>query len=171
MTGDVYCVGIDPGSSAGLSVFWNSTQILVTQGEPDIVLGTLSSCLSTLDRSACVFVGVERYVTGGSGTRRTHQPEAQNMIGRVAQLLVAYPSIVFELQSPTDAHRVLTAAQLRAMGLWCTGRQLKLPDADDANMATRHALLCMLRHSPRTFRALLTEARVPQRLADSDNVC
>jgi hypothetical protein len=138
-----YCIGIDPGPEMGISVFHDLTQLYVGQGAADDILHFLCEILRNISPDAVVHIGIGQYPTDAVGSH-------------IAQACSRRSGAHLHGQAPTDAGRVMPTSRLRELGLWCSGDNLGLPDADGANMATSHALLCMLDHCPHTFCALTT---------------
>lgn len=86
----------------------------------------------------------------GRGRPMTSQPDAQMIIGKVQVMCELYGRVC-HMQSPSDAMALGTNAQLRAVGMQTTPQHVMQPDANDANMAIRHALLTLSRYSATTF--------------------
>jgi hypothetical protein len=144
-------IGVDPGASAGLAVIVEDALELVMQGTPKEVLQALQARLNQ-HRQDDVIVACERFIQlpSGRGRPMTHQPEAQMMVGRVEELCALYGRKVL-MQAPVDAHAIGSNALLQKVGMWTTPAHVMQPDAKDANMAVRHALLALARYHATTF--------------------
>lgn len=165
---DVMIIGVDPGLSAGVAVLVNGHLAYTFQGPPDLAVDRIETTLkSSVDYPDCpVVIACEMYTQTGRGAM-THQPEAQQMIGVLARLAGRYGAKI-ELQAPADARRMAPDALLKHLGLWVTPKDLppyrtpdgpvRPPDADDARMAMRHAVLHLARRYNTVYDRLLRNA-------------
>jgi hypothetical protein len=152
----VYYIGIDPGKSVGLAVFHGIEMFKVTQATADVVLKELSEVLSSREPiDSYAYIGCERFVSLPRKGYHTNQPDTQTVIGQVTQLVSSHDNLEFSLQSPTDARHLMSAKRMRELRLWITPKQVGQRDANDANMAVRHAMLAMMLHNRNDFKALL----------------
>lgn len=163
-TRTTYAVGVDPGTSTGLTVLrGDGFKMHVQQGTPSQVLDDLALRFPFLvDLDADVLVGCERYVDPGGGApgqRRTAQPTAQQTIGIVAQL-ARFHGWAFRLQAPADVKALVPNSLLRDLDLWTTARDVEQRDANDANDSCRHALATLAFHRASLFDRLLTRTGV-----------
>lgn len=148
-----YVIGIDPGDSTGLALFVDGTFVIAQQGTPAQELTTLEALLSKGCRQPNrTTVAVERFTPGRRAL--THQPVAQQVIGAVERAAEIYGARVVQ-QGAADAHGLITREQLIKLGMWQTGTTINQPDANDANMAVRHALLTLAREHATQFEKLL----------------
>jgi hypothetical protein len=60
----------------------------------------------------------------------------------------------FELQDPAPAKAIASNTFLHRTGLWLTAKDVGALDADDANDATRHAVLALATHHATVFETL-----------------
>lgn len=142
-------IGVDPGASCGLAVIMDGVLELAWQGPPREMLQTLQARLEQ-HRGDDVSVACERFIQARGPGAMTHQPDAQMIVGRVEELCHMYGRVV-HMHAPVDAHAVGNSAQLKKIGMWTTPEHVMQPDANDANMAIRHALLLMMRYHAKTF--------------------
>lgn len=146
-----FAIGIDPGDSTGLAVIrGDGVRLHHEQGSPSILDDFILRFPFLLYPGQDVLVGCERFVITSETARHTAQPTALEVIGVVKQLcrLNDWP---LHLQQPANAKRLVTNDLLRKLGLWLTGRDVGRPDANDANDATRHALLVLAHHRASLF--------------------
>lgn len=152
----VWTFGIDPGKSCGLAVFRDDQRVKLAQGSLGQVLPMLEDQLRvTTDDQR--LVAVERFVELGRRGHRTAQPMVQQAIGAV-QILARLHDAQIVLQAPADAKRFAPNDQLRRLDLYAIGHDVGHPDADDANDATRHALLALATRHATLYERLLTAA-------------
>lgn len=149
----IYVIGIDPGDSCGFALFVDGRYVFAVQFPPDTMYQYLEI---TLQKAALndgkAEIGIERFVTNRMHT--THQPTAQQVIGAVSVLAKRYGADVTE-QGAADARGIVHPDEMRARGMWQTGKEIGRPDANDANMAIRHALLLIARKHATWFEALM----------------
>lgn len=162
MTDDrpVLTVGVDPGKSAGVSALLDHARYRAFQGKVDTPAGLEEFDWFLRDLFAearqydwRLLVACERFVVSGRTARLSQQPHAQTIMGRVVGMS---PTVVY-LQSVSDATRFASNERLRYLGLWTTPAMVGQPDADDANSATRHALLLLARKAARQYRQLVDD--------------
>jgi sigma54-dependent transcription regulator len=159
----VVVIGVDPGDSAGVAIITDDMQALV--GAPALVKafqGTAGDAVTLVElvlaRYASgndVTIACERYVnmqTRGRG--KTQQPTAQRMIGTLEHLATV-AHVRFVLQGPAEAWAIAPVALLRKIEMYQTKDTVDRSDANDANMAIRHALAYMARAHTTLFDALL----------------
>lgn len=151
----VFAVGVDGGDSTGLSVIrGDGLRIHGEQGPPSI-LDDFTVRFAFLSHPGYdVLVACERFVVTVETAKRSAQPTAQQVVGVVRQLcrLNDWP---LYLQTPADAKTIVPNSLLTDLGLKLRGRDVGRHDADDANDATRHALLVLAHHRASVFDALL----------------
>lgn len=134
-------IGVDPGDSTGIAMLWNCQLWHVFQGKPEDAVTLIEL---TIDRfhgqdKGEVAIACERFVA--MSTRgRTHQPTAQR-VGGALEHLAKKNEIKFRWQGPADAWAIASNERLKQLGMLQTAESVKQPDANDANMAVRHALL------------------------------
>lgn len=160
-----YVIGVDPGDSTGVAILREGQLFLVSQDEPAAATRLLETTLAHL-RSAArqaagdeVAVFVERYI-GASRRAATRQTTAQEVIGEVRAICRQY-GVAFTQQGAADAWACANNEQLRALGWYQRGRDVDRPDANDANMAIRHALLGLMKTQPAEFERLWRGGRTP----------
>lgn len=137
-----YVVGVDPGSSSGLVALHDGVRCALYQGKPPGMLVMLESLLKRAQREdEHIVIACERFVLVGP-TGHTHQPIAQQVIGQVHALADAYACDVV-MQSPGDAKKMVTNDLLDRLGLFVRRADVNQRDANDANDASRHAVLLL----------------------------
>jgi hypothetical protein len=153
----IYVVGVDPGRSTGVSIMHNHELCDRWQEAWQDAVQRLRSFITdkrATEPEAVIIIAVERFISTGHHGPRSHQPTALQAVGAVE-------GIAFDLdvelvwQSPADAKKLMSNARLRAWGLLATGRDVNQRDANDANDATRHALLLLARRFAVDFERLL----------------
>jgi hypothetical protein len=97
-------------------------------------------------------IAIERFTSNQRHT--SHQPVAQQVIGAVETVAGRYGVPVVQ-QGAADARGLTPDGDLRSHGLWVTGGDVGRPDANDANMAIRHALLLLAGEHATWFESLL----------------
>jgi hypothetical protein len=155
-TRTTFAVGVDPGPSTGLSIIrGDGVRVHIQQGSPSAVLDDFSIRFPFLCApGADVLVGCERFVVTEQTARNSSQPVPLQVIGIVEQLARLH-DWTFKLQSPSDAKHFVHNDVLRNAGLWVTGRDVEQHDANDANDATRHALMVLATHRATMFDQIL----------------
>ena len=148
----VIVIGVDPGDSTGVAVIKDTKLIVAEQGEPHKSLLTLEIICSHYAEHD-ITIACERYVSARR-TVVTHQPTAQKVIGMVERLAETYKAN-FIMQGPADAWAMAPNDLLKRLGMWQTSRTVDQPDANDANMAIRHAILAMANMHATTFELLV----------------
>lgn len=153
---------VDPGDSCGFCFLVDGDRVAYGQGEPLNVIGQVTGFLrfhlgkpDTYAAVAC-----ERFTISRRTARLSPQRGALDVTAEL-RADVHRLGVAVSLQSPSDAKRLAPDKLLRSLGLWLTGGDLNLPDANDANDATRHALLWLARHRAATLDALLAAAKRP----------
>ncbi len=137
-------IGVDPGDSTGVAILHDGKLIYAYQGVASDALRLVEVTLQHYTKAGAdrIVVACERYVQM-HGTR-THQPAAAEMVGSVRAMAGLYGAD-FVQQLASDAWALVPNDLLRRLGMLQTGRGLQTPDADDGNMAVRHALLYLAR--------------------------
>lgn len=152
-------IGVDPGDSMGVAIVMTNDVNLLTllqayQGPPGDALTLMELVLQRhAGTDGTVAVACERYVNMGS-RHRTHQPTAQRMSGAVEALAQRFGAH-FVQQGPSDAWAAAPNDVLRKLGWFQTAADTATGDANDANMAVRHALLYAMNRHATLFDALL----------------
>jgi hypothetical protein len=148
---DAVIIGVDPGDSMGLACFDNTKLIFALQNDPHQALTMLElACDKFKPRK--IVIACERFTSGRA--THSHQPTAQRVIGAVERL-AKKRKIDFVLQGPADARAIAPDDLLRKLKLWQTSAGLGTPDANDANMAVRHALLLIATRYAATFEKMI----------------
>lgn len=159
-------IGVDPGRSCGLSVFYDTQLAFIWQGPRErvrtVVVNQLEHASHVLRQSphagdGRVCIAVERYVQLRGHHGRTPQNDALEVIG-VVSAAASVSNVEVTMQSPADARALAPDEVLRQLGVYATGGDVNCPDADDANMATRHALLHMAVKHNTLFSQLVSRA-------------
>ena len=137
----VIVIGVDPGDSTGVAIIKDNALFHAFQGTPEDALTLVELTITRFDgEDDDVTVAGERYVNMQTRGGRSHQPTAQRVLGALEHL-VTHHDCRFILQGPADAWALASNTLLRRLGMYQTNKMLDTPDADDANMAIRHALL------------------------------
>jgi hypothetical protein len=161
----VLVIGVDPGLSTGVSVLAGRCRQSVFQGPVDKAVDYLRSQLATFvpmdaddgsPRYVRITVACERFQSSGRAAL-TVQPSVLAM-AHSAEHLAGEFGVRFLLQSPADAKRIAPDALLRRSGLWTLPGEVGRKDANDANDATRHAVLVLARSHARIFGELMQSA-------------
>jgi sigma54-dependent transcription regulator len=157
----VVVIGVDPGDSAGVAIITDKTHGVPTlikafQGSPGDAVTLVEVVLARYATTdADVTIACERYVSMQTrGRGKTQQPAAQRMIG-VLEHIATEAGVRFVLQGPAEAWAIASNELLRTTHLYQTRDTVDSPDANDANMAIRHALAYMARAHTTLFDALL----------------
>jgi hypothetical protein len=157
----VVVIGVDPGDSAGVAIITDDvhgvpTLVKAFQGSPGDALTLVELVLGHYaPHDADVTIACERYVSMQTrGRGRTQQPAAQRMIG-VLEHVATEAGVRFVLQGPAEAWAIASNELLRSTHLYQTKDTIDRSDANDANMAIRHALAYMARAHTTLFDALL----------------
>lgn len=160
-------IGVDPGTSCGLAVFEGIKLIHAWQGPVTEALTLLELIISRAASDDVVMVACERYTIMQHGPK-SHQPHALRVVGAVQRIVERdnhlramnndQAPIGFVLQGPAEARAIVTDLTLRRLSLWQTATTVNQPDANDVNMAIRHALLALSRNNATLFDELLRGA-------------
>lgn len=143
---DVYVIGGDPGASTGLRLLGpNATPGPFWQGPAAGAGSVLLGWLRSVPGGSFVRLAFERYSVGAKSPGRRQTSTVEDVTS-VARGLAANFGAPFELQDPGTAKQVASNSFLHEHGLWVSAADVGLPDADDANDATRHAVLALMRH-------------------------
>ncbi len=151
----VLVIGVDPGDSTGVAAIRNTELITAWQGPANDAVTAVEILLGHY-RYDAITVACERYVQRRAG-RATEQPTAQRVSGAVERLAADH-NAYFHLQGASEAWAAASNEFLRKVGMWTPARDVGRPDADDANMATRHALLGLMTYHAQLFEMILLEA-------------
>lgn len=144
-------VGVDPGKVTGIAVWW-SPVVFDTSGKPssldtaEVVASAVPATIRRmLDGRRPTLLAVERYV---QTQRKTHQPEAQQVIGAVRSLADEYV-VRCVYQNPGPAKKIGTTRRLKQLGFYVATKD------NHANSATAHLLLLMATHYPTVYANLV----------------
>lgn len=152
--GSVYVLGGDPGASTGLRLLGPDAQAgPFWQGPGTDAGAVMLGWLRSLPGGAFVRFAFERYRVGARSPGRTQASTVENVLSIAAGLAGNFGA-PFELQDPAPAKQVASNSFLHATGLWVGAADVGLPDADDVNDATRHAVLALMRHHATLYEAL-----------------
>ena len=144
-------VGVDPGKVTGISVWWSPhhwgsvikrSPLDTAEVEHSAVTKTLRRML---DGERPTLIAVERYV---QNARKTHQPEANEVIGAVKSLADDL-TVRCVYQSPSPAQKIGSTARLRSLGFHVSTKD------GHANSATAHMLLLMATFHPTVYADLI----------------
>lgn len=150
----VIVIGFDPGDSCGVGIIKDTELFHVFQGSAGDALTIVELTIMNFDHEDdTVAIACERYVSM-SNRGRTHQPSAQK-VGGALEHMAEHHKCKFRFQGPADAHSVATNEMLRQLGMYQTAETVKAPDANDTNMAIRHALLYMSNTHATLFHEIL----------------
>lgn len=168
-------IGVDPGQSTGAFLLdlyptvdqLGSSYVIEApnryQGPPIEVLRALETELVAAQQNlVAVLIAVERFTVMPNVGRMSQQPVPLHVIGQLETLAERYDA-AFLLQSPGDAKKFCTNAQLRQFNLWTTPKMVGRPDANDVNDAARHALLALAKTRTTAYDALLRSSIPTQR--------
>jgi len=155
-------IGVDPGDSMGVGALRQDgllpTLTYAAQGDPHHGMDAIELLLQHHAQTHTCVIACERYVNFTS-RHRTHQPVAQQVMGATEHLAKRYDA-TFVLQAPADAWAVAPNHLLHQLGMWQTAKTVDAGDANDANMAIRHALVYLMRSHNTLFDALLRHHNV-----------
>jgi hypothetical protein len=146
-------IGIDPGDSTGIAIFEDAELTFTYQGPPKDALRVFQARLIHYEDDD-VLIACERYIQQQGHGAMSHQPTAQQVVGKVQQIAESYGHVA-TLQAPSDAKHIVTQYQLKKAGLHIKPSAVDSPDANDVNMAVRHALLAMSRNWATLFDVVL----------------
>lgn len=159
-TTDVYVIGVDPGKSCGLATLCDARLVAIWQGPvgalPERLEQAISYARTLTDRP--IVVACERFIKRPErgGNVRSAQPDAEQAIGAV-KLIAEREDVRLLLQQPSSVKTFAPNSLLRQLGLYVSARNYGWPDADDANDAVRHALLCTATVYASVFERRITE--------------
>jgi hypothetical protein len=144
-----FVIGADPGESVGYAAFLDDQRIAYGQERSDIAIQKIETLLVPYTGRPDIFAAIagERYTPVGSPGSRTSQPAALQVLGALRAMAHKY-GVPMMLQNPADAYKY---DWLLAYGLHLKGSDVGCRDADDANSATRHALLWIATHRATTL--------------------
>lgn len=160
-----YIVGIDPGKSTGISilyvdVFADTHLECVKQGSPEVALDVLHGMgmgtgLSRETRP--ILIACERFLITQKTAKSSQQTDALETIGAIKNI-ARQNGCNIVMQGPGPAKRFAPNRVLKAMGFHKTAHDVGQSDANDANDATRHALLMLGKFRPVAYGRLLRRA-------------
>lgn len=146
-------IGIDPGDSTGIAVFKEDELVQVFQSTPTVTMRILQDMLMVYGDED-ILIACERFTQQRGPGAMTHQPTAQQVVGKVQHIAEQYGHVV-HIQAPSDAHAIADNKALKKKGLLQSGDDVNSRDANDVNMAIRHALLLMSHHRATLFDKLM----------------
>jgi L-lactate utilization protein LutC len=150
----VIVIGVDPGESTGVAELRDGEFIYAGQTDPEDAVLAIEVLLEHCKPEDTVTVACEQYVDRGG--YRTNQPTAQQMVGVVRAIAEKY-GVAFVLQTASEAHGIADAALLKKLGMWVHRGDVARSDANDANMAVRHALLALAHKHASIFEKIMRE--------------
>ena len=155
----VVVIGVDPGDSAGVGIIKDTELWHVFQGTPGDAMTLIELTVTNFhEEEHTVAIACERFVNLSS-RGRTHQPTAQK-VGGALEHLAEQHNVKFRFQGPADAHAIATNETLRQLGMFQTPSMIGRPDANDVNMAIRHALLYLSSTHVTLFKTMLERGGV-----------
>jgi hypothetical protein len=153
-------VGVDPGKSFGVVVLRDTRIILVSQGTAERGLAVINFAMhSREDVREPIVVACESFVVTPRGGRRTGIADTSELVGAVKQLVSQQENVTLYMQSSSDAKHSFPNKLLRQLYFYVTPSMVFQADADDANSAMRHALLCLANHHATVFETLVNGSR------------
>lgn len=146
-------VGVDPGKVTGISIWWSPEVYDSTERGVSGPLDTAEVEHSTvrpvlkrmLDGQRPTLMAVERYI---QGQKKTHQPEAQQVIGDVKSLAEEL-LVRCVYQNPGSAKKIGSTARLKQLGFYVSTKD------NHANASTGHVLLLMATFHPTVYANLV----------------
>lgn len=142
-------VGVDPGKVTGIAVWWYLHPDVKRESPLDtaeVEASTVSTVLRRmLDGERPTLMAVERYI---QGQKKTHQPEAQQVIGAVRSLADEL-LVRCVYQNPGSAKKIGTTKRLKQLGFYVSTKD------NHANSATAHVLLLLATHYPTVYANLV----------------
>jgi hypothetical protein len=149
----VIVLGVDPGDSMGIAELSDGWRTFVFQGPPNQALDALEQRLARARHPSTaageITIACERFVPM-QGRRMSHQPTAQQLYG-VVKRIAESRGIRFIAQGSSEARGIAPTQFMQAANLWTIPSELGLPDANDANMAMRHAILALAKYHATLF--------------------
>jgi len=144
-------IGVDPGKITGIAVWWSPDFWEAENGKKPLDTAEVEASAVArvlrrmLDGERPTLMAVERYV---QGQKKTHQPEAHQVIG-VVRSLADELVVRCVYQNPGSAKKIGTTARLKKLGY-------HVPTKDNhANSATAHMLLLMATFHPTVYAELV----------------
>jgi hypothetical protein len=156
----IVVIGVDGGDSTGIAELTDGRKSFVFQGTPTDALNQLESRLSRARHpsvSVQLTIACERYISGGQH-HRSHEPTAQEVHG-VVKRMADLSGFRFASQGVAEAKGIASTTLLKNLGLWTTPFEVGQPDATDANMAMRHALLALARYHASLFDRIVSPSQ------------
>jgi hypothetical protein len=154
----VVVIGVDPGDSTGVAILKDMDLFFAFQGDPGDALTFVELAIMRVTATDQVAIVCERFVAM-SRRARTHQPTAQRVAGALEHMARTH-GCMFRYQGPADAHAVADNEKLKQLGMLQTPGTVGKADANDANMAVRHALLYLSSMHARLFHDILAKHHV-----------
>lgn len=155
----VIIVGVDPGESTGVAILSDGNLVNVFQGEASDAISLVEiMCEHAKLKGDRLIIACERFVSMRSGPK-THQPKAQQIAGVMDHIAEAYGMRCVK-QGPADAWAVASNEVLKKLGIYQRGSDVSQRDANDVNMALRHAVLFLAREYASVFESLLVRGSV-----------
>jgi hypothetical protein len=142
-------IGVDPGKTTGIAVFFNGQIIDVGEVPARQVADRVRSIVANVHNDVVVELAVERYIISAETGKRSQQPDALYVIGELRALAHGWSLTAIHLQNPADAKKCATNKTLRRLGWWVGAAY---PHANDA---LRHVALRLLATHPDVYAKLL----------------
>lgn len=151
-------VGADVGRSFGVSVLRvhdplaaANPRLIDVQQRPAVeALHYIAQLVESWKSSGYhVIIAAERFVNLG-GSHRTDMSETPQYLGALTRI-ASELDVPMVKQNTSDAKRAARNDTLRQFNLYTTARQLRQPDANDANDATRHAFWYFMTQYPHRY--------------------
>lgn len=142
-------IGIDPGKTTGIAVYFRGEILLTTEVPAAEVADYVREIISRYNDDIIVDIVTERYVISAETGKRSQQPDALYVIGELRALTHSWWLTGFYLQNPADAKKCASNRILRQLGWFVKG------DFPHANDALRHVALRLLTRHPDVYAKLL----------------
>ena len=140
MTDQVFIVGCDPGTSAGIRILDpDGYSHLAWQGAWENAGTIVRDFLRDLSHAATAVLVTERFTVGSRGKVMTRQTIPQEL-NAILRGLTRNFDVTYLEQGPSDVKKLANDALLRDLDLYLTGKMIGQGDANDVNDATRHAV-------------------------------
>lgn len=156
---DFLVIGGDTGLSVGYCALWDTERIAYGQAEPNDAIAAIVDLMREHAQKPDTWVtlALERFTISKRTAHMTQQPQALEVIGALRSHAHQL-GVVVMLQEIAPAKIIAPNALLRKLGWYLKGSDVGAPDADDANDATRQALLWLARHRATAFDRLTKRA-------------
>lgn len=144
-------VGVDPGKVTGIAIWWSPEDYPSSRYESPLATAeveaaeTIKTVRYMLNGQRPTLMAVERFV---QTQRKTHQPEAQQVVGAVRSLADEL-LVRCVYQNPGSAKKIGSTRRLKQLGFYVATKD------NHANSATSHMLLLMATTYPTVYASLV----------------